>query len=92
MRSILGSDKVTKTYLNVPLELVASLKSLARGHEGIIVSATAMHRGLGTKRVVITSKRHSWYASNLAFGEFISSLPPRDVETLNMLRESSITS
>ena len=91
MRSLLGSDKVTKTYVNVPLELAASIKSMAKGHDGISVSATAMHSGLGTKRVVITSNRQSWYASSLALGEFVSSLPPHDVETLNLLMESSIT-
>ena len=76
-------------YINVPLDLAERVKARAKGVDGISVKAVLMPKTKVRKRLIITAKMHSWYASSMAMGRFLDSLGD-DSASIKLYRKSSI--
>ena len=79
------NDYVEKVYRNVPKELVERVKAERYGF--ITVKTVPMKGSRDTFRLTIRADKHSWYASSLAFAEFISYLTESDRTSLNLYRD-----
>ena len=81
------SDKVTRKYRHVPLELVQAVKASAKGLKPISVKSIPMPRSRDTFQLAVTASMHSWFASNNALAEFYTSLPAEVRESIALYRD-----
>ena len=81
------SDKVTRKYRHVPLELVQAVKAGARGIKPISVKSVRMPGKRDTFQLTVTASMHSWVASNDTLVEFYTSLPVQVRESLACYRD-----
>ena len=82
-------DYVRNEYIHVPLDLAERVKARAKGVDGISVKAVLMPHTKVRKRLIITAKLHSRYASSMAMRRFLDSLGD-DNASIKLYRESGI--
>ena len=86
---LIVEDYVRNEYIHVPLELAERVKAMAKGVSGISVKAVLMPHTMERKRLIITAKLQSWYASSMAMGRFLDSLGD-DSASIKLYKKSSI--